>query len=504
MKNKPILLAILDGVACRAEATGNAFKAANTKNLDTLIEKYPNTIMQASGEAVGLPKGQMGNSEVGHLNIGAGRTVYQSLTLINKAIETGTINDNEVLLGAMSNAVENNSALHLIGLLSDGGVHSHINHLFGLLELAKNKGVKEVYVHGVLDGRDVAPKSALTFVEALETKMAELGLGKIATLAGRFYAMDRDKRWERVEPAYAAMVRGEGAKFASATELVETSYANEILDEFVVPAVVEGTSPMSDNDSIVFINFRPDRAIEIATALTNPEFDGFDNSDAPKNINFVCMMRYSENVLGNIAFAPQILTHILGDVLSDRGYKQLRIAETEKYAHVTFFFDGGVDKEIDGATRVLVPSPKVATYDLQPEMSAYEVKDQLLAKLEENEQDVIILNFANPDMVGHTGIFDSAVKAVETVDECIGEIYEKVNELGGVMIITSDHGNSDEVTNPDGSANTAHTTRPVPVIVTKEGVTLREDGALCDIAPTILGLLEEELPAEMTGKSLIV
>ena len=503
MKKRPIVLCILDGYGIRDSSVGNAVKLANTPNLDDLSAMYPTTRLNASGMAVGLPEGQMGNSEVGHMNIGAGRVVYQSLTLINKAVQDGEFFKNEKLLGAMAHAKENNSKLHIWGLLSDGGVHSSIEHIFALLEMAKQYGLKRVYVHAFLDGRDVAPDSGAGYVEMLENKMKEIGVGELYSISGRYYAMDRDKRWDRIELAYNNMVKGEGKSFTSGVDYVKASYQEEVYDEFVIPGHSETVDgKIEDNDAIIFANFRPDRAIQMSSVITNDDYL-WQPSVKPKNIAFVCMMKYADTVNGEIAFALPKLTNTLGDYLSSQGLKQLRIAETEKYAHVTFFLDGGVDKEIEGATRVLINSPKVATYDLQPEMSAYEVKDRLIEELNKDIHDVVIVNFANCDMVGHTGILPAAIKAVSVVDECVGEVYEKVLELGGTMLITADHGNSEMLVDEDGNPFTAHTTNQVPLIVTNTHLELKDGGKLGDLAPTILTLLGLPIPSEMTGDSLI-
>lgn len=503
MKKRPIVLCILDGYGLRDSSIGNAVKLANTPNLDDLQIMYPTTTIDASGMAVGLPDGQMGNSEVGHMNIGAGRVVYQSLTLINKAVQDGTFFENEKLLSAIEHAKKHDSKLHIWGLLSDGGVHSSIEHIYALLEMAKKHGLTKVYVHAFLDGRDVAPDSGASFVEAICKKMEEIGVGEVYSISGRYYAMDRDKRWDRVELAYNNMVKGEGEAFTCPVQYVKDSYAKEVYDEFVIPghsSTVNGT--IEDNDAIIFANFRPDRAIQMASVITNDEYM-WQPTTKPTNLAFVCMMKYADTVNGEIAFALPSLTNTLGDYLSAQGLKQLRIAETEKYAHVTFFLDGGLDKEIEGATRVLVNSPKVATYDLQPEMSAYEVKDQLIAELDKDIHDVVIVNFANCDMVGHTGIIPAAIKAVSVVDECVGEVYDKVAELGGTMLITADHGNSEMLVDEEGNPFTAHTTNKVPLIVTNSHLELKEGGKLGDLAPTMLTLLGLPIPAEMNGTSLI-
>lgn len=504
MKKRPVVLCILDGYGLTDRIDGNAVKLANTPNLDDLMAMYPTTTLQASGNAVGLPEGQMGNSEVGHLNIGAGRVVYQSLTLINKAVKDGTFYENEAFLKAIQHVKDNDSKLHIWGLLSNGGVHSSNEHIYALLQLAKDKGLQKVYVHAFLDGRDVAPDSGADFVQELQDKMNEIGVGQIASVSGRYYAMDRDKRMDRVELAYNALIAKSGEIYSDAVQYVKDSYAKEVYDEFVIP----GYNPdcggaVSDNDAIIFANFRPDRAIQMSNVFTADVYDNFKPADKPKNIHFVCMMRYADTVNGDIAFKALDLSNTLGDYLSNQGLKQLRIAETEKYAHVTFFMDGGVDKEIEGATRVLINSPKVATYDLQPEMSAYEVKDALIAELDKDIHDVVIVNFANCDMVGHTGIIPAAIKAVSVVDECVGEVYEKVFELGGTMLITADHGNSERLLDEDNNPFTAHTTNPVPLIVTNSHLELKEGGKLGDLAPTMLQLLGLPIPAEMTGESLL-
>ena len=506
---KPVALIILDGFALREETKGNAVAQAKKPNFDKYWAAYPHTTLTAFGEAVGLPDGQMGNSEVGHLNIGAGRIVYQDLTRISKSIREGEFFRNETLLGAVRHAKEKGRKLHLYGLLSDGGVHSHIDHLFALLELAKREGLAEVYVHAFLDGRDVAPDSAKRYIEALQAKIAELGVGKIATVQGRYYAMDRDKRWDRVEKSYRAMVYGEGPKYRDPIQALVDSYEQSVLDEFVVPTVIvddagEPVGLVESEDAVIFFNFRPDRAIQLSQVFTNDDFRGFDRGEKfPRNLHFVCMTLFSETVGGYVAYAPKSLDNTLGEVLVQHGKKQLRIAETEKYPHVTFFFSGGRDIELPGEKRVLIPSPKVATYDLKPEMSAYEVADAAVAEIESGVHDAIILNFANPDMVGHSGMLEPTIKAVEATDECLGRVVEAVLKQGGVCIITADHGNADVIIDENGRPHTAHTTNPVPFIVTKPGIELSEDGILADIAPTMLELLELPQPAEMSGKSLI-
>ncbi|MGG0464249.1 2,3-bisphosphoglycerate-independent phosphoglycerate mutase [Priestia aryabhattai] len=509
MSKKPVALIILDGFALRDEDKGNAVTHAKKPNFDRFWNEYPHATLQASGEAVGLPEGQMGNSEVGHLNIGAGRIVYQSLTRVNVAIREGEFEQNETLVAAVKHAKEKGTNLHLFGLLSDGGVHSHIEHLYALLRLAKSEGLEKVYIHGFLDGRDVAPQSAETYLKELNEKIEEYGVGEIATISGRYYSMDRDKRWERVEKSYRAMVYGEGPSYTSAEECVKDSYENGIYDEFVLPSVItkEDGSPVAtiqDEDAVIFYNFRPDRAIQISNTFANEDFRSFDRGEKhPKNLHFVCLTHFSETVDGYVAFKPINLDNTLGEVLSQNNLKQLRIAETEKYPHVTFFMSGGREAEFPGETRILIDSPKVATYDLKPEMSAYEVTDALLAEIEGDKQDAILLNFANPDMVGHSGMLEPTVKAIETVDECLGKIVDAILAKGGTAIITADHGNADEVITLEGNPMTAHTTNPVPVIVTKQGLELREDGILGDLAPTMLTLLDVAQPKEMTGKTLI-
>ncbi|MFE4045828.1 2,3-bisphosphoglycerate-independent phosphoglycerate mutase [Priestia sp. YIM B13490] len=509
MSKKPVALIILDGFALRDEDKGNAVTHAKKPNFDRFWNEYPHATLEASGEAVGLPEGQMGNSEVGHLNIGAGRIVYQSLTRVNVAIREGEFEQNETLLAAVKHAKEKGTNLHLFGLLSDGGVHSHIEHLYALLRLAKSEGLEKVYIHGFLDGRDVAPQSAETYLKELNEKIEEYGVGEIATISGRYYSMDRDKRWERVEKSYRAMVYGEGPSYTSAEECVKDSYENGIYDEFVLPSVItkEDGSPVAtiqDEDAVIFYNFRPDRAIQISNTFANEDFRSFDRGEKhSKNLHFVCLTHFSETVDGYVAFKPINLDNTLGEVLSQNNLKQLRIAETEKYPHVTFFMSGGREAEFPGETRILIDSPKVATYDLKPEMSAYEVTDALLAEIEGDKQDAILLNFANPDMVGHSGMLEPTVKAIETVDECLGKIVDAILAKGGTAIITADHGNADEVITLEGNPMTAHTTNPVPVIVTKQGLELREDGILGDLAPTMLTLLDVAQPKEMTGKTLI-
>ncbi|MBM7853640.1 2,3-bisphosphoglycerate-independent phosphoglycerate mutase [Desulfohalotomaculum tongense] len=508
---KPVALIILDGWGISAREEGNAIALADKPNMDKYCQQYPHTVLSASGEDVGLPAGQMGNSEVGHLNIGAGRVVYQELTRISRSIRDGSFFTNEELLAAMGSAKENNGALHLMGLLSDGGVHSHIEHLFALLELARQQHLKQVYIHAILDGRDVPPANARKYIKALEEKCARLGVGKIVTVMGRYYAMDRDQRWERTEKAYRAMVMGEGYRAGSAEEAVEEAYQREETDEFVTPTVIigPGGSPLAavvDGDSIIFYNFRPDRARQITRAFTDSEFNGFKRPREHPGVHFTCMTRYDKTIAAPVAFKPQKLVNTLGEVLSKNNIKQLRLAETEKYAHVTFFFNGGVEMPNPGEERVLIPSPKVATYDQKPEMSAYEVTAALLENLEKDRFRVIIMNYANTDMVGHTGDMEAAVKAIEAVDECLGKAVDAILERGGTAIITADHGNAERMKDEKGNPLTAHTSEPVPFLLISHGrlrhAKLRR-GSLQDIAPTILELLQIPKPPEMTGRSLI-
>lgn len=501
---KPLILMILDGFGIAGDK-GNAIKAANKPNIDRLFSSNPVTQIGASGMDVGLPDGQMGNSEVGHTNIGAGRVVYQELTRITKSIQDGDFFNNEALCNAIDNAIKNGTALHIMGLLSDGGVHSHNTHLYGILELAKKKGLEKVYVHAFLDGRDVPPSSGKDYVAACVEEMKKIGVGQIATVMGRYYAMDRDNRWERVVKAYSAMVYGEGVKCADPVEAVAASYAEGVTDEFVVPTVIDGAAPIGANDSMIFYNFRPDRAREITRTFVDPDFSGFERKKGFFPLTYVCMTQYDATMPNvQVAFKPQSLDNTFGEYISNKGLTQLRIAETEKYAHVTFFFNGGVEKTYENEDRILVASPKVATYDLQPEMSAYEVADKCAEAIKSGKYDVIILNFANCDMVGHTGVFDAAVKAVEAVDACVGKVTDAIAEMGGVSLITADHGNADKMFEDDGSPFTAHTTNPVPFCVIGYPCQLREGGKLADIAPTMLQILGLEQPEEMTGTSLIL
>lgn len=508
-QDKLAALIILDGFAIRDEVIGNAVKQAKTPNFDRYWENYPHSQLEASGEAVGLPDGQMGNSEVGHLNIGAGRIVYQSLTRVNLSIREGNFFQIQAFLKSIHKAKTNNKALHLFGLLSDGGVHSHINHLFALLELAKANDLEKVYVHAFLDGRDVGPQTARDYIRQTEKKMKKLGVGKFATVSGRYYAMDRDHRWERVKKSYEAMTQGKGPKYQHPMDVIDDSYERGIYDEFIIPSVIvdkhqKPVGLIEDNDTIIFYNFRPDRAIQISQTFTNADFRDFDRGEnVPQDIDFVTFTNYSDDIKGFVAFTPNNLDNTIGEVLSKNGLKQLRIAETEKYPHVTYFMSGGKNEKFPGEKRILIDSPKVATYDLKPEMSAYEVTDALLQELEAGKQEAIILNFANPDMVGHSGKLGPTIQAIEAVDECLGKIVDKIIELGGTAIITADHGNSDEVVTMAGEPMTSHTTNPVPVIVTKKGIHLRDDGILADLSPTMLDVLKLEKPEQMTGKSLI-
>lgn len=502
---KPVVLIVMDGIAYGELTSDNAFALAKKPHLDLLLHEFPNSILDASGEAVGLPEGQMGNSEVGHMNLGAGRVVYQSLTRVNVSIKDRSFYENPAYLHSFEHVKKHDSKLHIFGLLSDGGVHSHIKHFKEIFRNAKEHGVSHAFFHAFLDGRDVPPKSAVTYIKELETFFKETNFGVIATVSGRYYAMDRDKNWDRIQLAYDSMTFGRAPHFDSASDGVLKSYDQEIVDEFVKPFVVDDQGLIQSNDSIIFMNFRPDRAIEIGTAYSNKEAAPLLITEGgPDNIFFVSTMKYADSVKGEIAYQLNDLTNTYGDYISDLGLSQLRIAETEKYAHVTFFFDGGVDKEIKGAKRVLIPSPKVATYDLQPEMSAYKVTDQVLEELEKRTHDTIVLNFANGDMVGHTGIISAAIKAVETVDECVGRVVDKILEVGGIAVITSDHGNCEKMKDEDGNPFTAHTTNLVPLIITKKGLMLRSDGNLGDIAPTMLQLMGLSQPKEMTGKTLIV
>lgn len=507
MTKSPVGLIILDGFACRDEIKGNAVKAAKKPNFDRYWKRFPHNTLRADGEFVGLPEGQMGNSEVGHMNIGAGRIVYQSLTRIHKSIEDGDFFNIEEFVKCMTRLKQDGKALHLMGLVSDGGVHSHIDHLIALVKLAKQHDLKEVYIHAFLDGRDVGPSTGLGYIEQLEKALEEIGLGQISTVSGRYYAMDRDKRWDRIQKAYQAIVNGQGPSFSSASEGIQVSYDAEIYDEFVVPFVIENNKEavgqISDNDAVIFFNFRPDRAIQLSTALSNSDFSEFGRMNPPENLEFISFTEYSDAVKGQIAFKKVNLVNTIGEVIAKADKTQLRIAETEKYPHVTFFMSGGRHEAFPGEERILINSPKVATYDLQPEMSAYEVKDALIEKIQEDVIDGIILNFANPDMVGHSGMLEPTVKAIEAVDECLGQIVDLILSKGGTAIITADHGNSDEVVDMEGNPMTAHTTNPVPIIITKESVDISDGGILADLAPTMLKLMGIDQPEEMTGRPLI-
>ena len=511
MSKKPTVLMILDGYGLNDKVEGNAIAQAKTPVMDKLMAEYPFVKGNASGMAVGLPEGQMGNSEVGHLNMGAGRIIYQELTKITKAIEDGDFFENQALLAACKNAKENNTALHMMGLVSDGGVHSHNGHIYGLLELAKRQGVEKVYVHCFLDGRDTPPASGKEYVEALEAKMKEIGIGEVASVSGRYYAMDRDNRWDRVERAYNALVKGEGVQAESATAGIQASYDADKTDEFVEPMViVKDGAPVAtvkDGDSVIFFNFRPDRAREITRTFCDDNFEGFDRGERVKT-TFVCFTEYDVTIQNKqVAFVKEEITNTFGEFLAAHNMTQARIAETEKYAHVTFFFNGGVEEPNKGEDRILVKSPKVATYDLKPEMSAYEVCDKLVDAIKSDKYDVIIINFANPDMVGHTGVEDAAIKAIEAVDECVGKAVDALKEVDGQMFICADHGNAEQlIDETTGEPFTAHTTNPVPFILVNAdpAYKLREGGCLADIAPTLIELMGMEQPKEMTGKSLLV
>ena len=504
LKKAPVALIIMDGWGNGDNSdANNAIAVAKTPVIDGLLADCPNAVLACSGEAVGLPEGQMGNSEVGHTNIGAGRVIYQELTRITRAIRDGSFFENEALLAAVSSAKEKGGALHLFGLLSPGGVHSHSDHLYALLELAKKQGVEKVYIHAFLDGRDVPPSSAAEYMEALEKKIAAVGTGEVATVSGRYYAMDRDKRWDRVAKAYEAIAHAAGVKAASAAAAISTSYAADVTDEFVVPAVIGDYKGMKPEDSVIFYNFRPDRAREITHAFTDETFDGFVRDEDLKPF-YTTMTQYEAGMNVHIAYPPQSINNTLGEIAEKNGLTQLRIAETEKYAHVTFFFNGGLEKPYEGEDRILVPSPKVATYDLQPEMSAVEVTDKVVEAIGSGKYDFIILNYANGDMVGHTGVLSAAVKAVETVDTCVGRFVEAIRKMGGCVCITADHGNAECMVDPEtGAPFTQHTTNVVPFIVVAEGVEKVKDGRLCDIAPTMLKLAGIAQPEEMTGEALI-
>ena len=506
MSKKPVLLCIMDGFGWVPNETyGNAVVAAKTPHLDALMEKYPMTTIDASGMAVGLPDGQMGNSEVGHTNMGAGRIVYQQLTLITKSIRDGEMFKNPVLVKNMKAAIEADKAIHLMGLVGTGGVHSHADHWFGVLEMAKHMGAKEVYLHCITDGRDTDPHAGKGFLADLQAKLDELGVGKIASVSGRYYAMDRDNNWDREEKAYAAFVYGEGNHAANAAEAIEASYAADKTDEFVLPCVTCEGGRVQDGDTVIFMNFRPDRARQMTRIFCDDDFKGFERRGGRKQVNYVCMAEYDATMPNcEVAYPPVELKNVLGQYLSENGKTQLRIAETEKYAHVTFFFNGGVEAPYEGEDRCVIPSPKVATYDLKPEMSAPEVADECVKRIESGKYDVVILNFANCDMVGHTGVFEAAVKAVEAVDAAVEKVVTAVLNAGGCAFLTADHGNAEKMKNPDGTPFTAHTTNVVPFVAIGCGdVKLREGGCLADIAPTMLPYIGLPVPAEMTGKSII-
>jgi 2,3-bisphosphoglycerate-independent phosphoglycerate mutase len=511
MPKKPLVLMILDGWGCRQACPDNAITRANPSHFYSLQNKYPHTWLECSGNEVGLPQGQMGNSEVGHLNIGAGRIVYQEITRISKAVEDGSFFNNQEFLRAIDFAREHHGSVHLMGLLSDGGVHSELSHLYALLKLCKDCQAEKVFVHGFLDGRDVAPKSAMDYINALEVKMKEIGIGEIATLGGRFYGMDRDNRWERIEKAYNAIVMGEGPKAASAQAAITASYEARVTDEFMEPVVLVDTSgkaiaTIEDGDSVIFFNFRADRARQISHALLDKQMTNFNRRRLPV-IHFVCMTQYDIDLSAPAAFMPQNLNNTLGEVLSYKDIKQLRIAETEKYAHLTFFFNGGVEEADQGEERILIPSPKVATYNLQPEMSARKITERTLAEINRDYYDVIIMNYANADMVGHTGVLEATIESIKVLDECLARVVELVLQKEGVVMITADHGNAEMMVSETGGPFTAHTTSKVPFILVSEQYKdqqLRENGSLRDIAPTVLSLLRIDIPLEMTGNSLIM
>ncbi len=502
---KPVALIIMDGFGYNPDSYGNAIADAKKPNLDKLFAECPHTLIGASGLDVGLPDGQMGNSEVGHTNIGAGRVVYQMLVKISKSIKEGTIRKNPAIVGAVENCVKNGSALHLMGLLSDGGVHSHIEHLFGLMEMAKDMGVEKIYVHAFLDGRDVPPTSGAEYMEKLVQETQRIGAGKVATVMGRFYAMDRDNAWDRVEKAYAAMVYGEGVEGCCPVGAIKKSYEEGVTDEFMVPTVLDKEGTIKAGDSVIFFNFRPDRARQITRAFVDPDFTGFPRKNGFFPLHFVCMTQYDATMPNvHVAFPPEALTMTMGEYISKNGLTQLRIAETQKYAHVTFFYNGGEEKTFPGEDRILIKSPDVETFDLKPEMSAYEVTDAVVKAIEEDKYNMIILNYANCDMVGHTGIEEAATKAVEAVDACVGRTVDAILKAGGAALITADHGNAEKMKEPDGAPFTAHTTNPVPLIVAGYPCKLRDGGRLADLSPTMLDIMGLPKPPEMDGESLIV
>ena len=508
MSKTPVAIIILDGFGWRPDDHGNAVNQANKPNFDRYMAEFPHATMKASGLEVGLPEGQMGNSEVGHTNIGAGRVVYQSITRIDKSIADGDFAENEVLLNTYKYVNEHNSALHLFGLVSDGGVHSHQRQLNAMIQEAKKNNVERIYIHAFTDGRDVAPNSAVESIQELEDFLAAEGIGEIATITGRFYAMDRDNRWPRVKRAYDAIYHGEGNHATDPVQAVKDSYAEEVFDEFIEPVVLtkdgKPVGTVEDNDAIIFFNFRPDRAIELSRAISEEGFTEFDRGNQPTGTKLVTMTNYTDDMNADVVFPPVYLTNVLGQVLADNDLKQVRVAETEKFPHVTFFMNGGIHEEFPGEERILIPSRKVETYDLKPEMSAYEVADALVEKIEADAYDAIILNFANPDMVGHSGMLEPTIKAVEATDDNLGRVVDAILAKDGYAVIFADHGNADTVITDEGTPHTAHTTVPVPVIVTKKGLELRTDGKLADVAPTMLDLLGLEIPAEMTGESLII
>ena len=511
MKDKQYILMILDGMGINEEEKGNAIKLAKTPNLDKLFARYKHATLKTSGLSVGLPEGQMGNSEVGHMSIGAGRVIYQDLTLISQKIKSNEFYSNKVLLEAMDHVKRNGSKLHIFGLLSDGGVHSHIEHIYALLEMAKRENVGKVYVHAFMDGRDTPPTSGIDYMRALENKCKEIGVGRVATIIGRYYAMDIDKRYDRVEIAYNALTLGEGKKFKTAERAIENSYECQEFDEFIKPIIIvdddmEPVAKVESKDAVIFANFRPDRAREISHAFTDTKFDGFVRKTGKlSNLKYVCMTEYDETLEGvKVAYKKEEIKETIGEFLSKRGYTQLRIAETEKYAHVTYFLNGGVEKVIDGESRILIPSPKVATYDLKPEMSAYEVTDKLLEVIDKKLYDVIIINYANGDMVGHTGNLDAAISAVEVIDECVGKVIDKLTEEKGEAIIIADHGNCEQMIDLNtGAPMTSHTTFDVPIIVVSDRVEDVVSGALTDVSPTLINLMGLNKPKEMTGHSLV-
>ncbi|MBQ3306716.1 MAG: 2,3-bisphosphoglycerate-independent phosphoglycerate mutase [Bacilli bacterium] len=499
---KTFLLCILDGCGLAPKNKYNAFDNANKPTLDYIRENYPHTILEASGKPVGLPDGQMGTSEVGHMNIGSGRICYQSLEMINHAIETGEFFKNKNILKVIDHVKENHSKLHVMGLISDGGIHSHTSHLLALVDMCKQNGIKEIYFHLFTDGRDTGVKTAQKWIKKLEDKIDETKLGTITTISGRYYAMDRDNNYDRLKLAYDAICYGIGEHYNTVKEVFEDQYSKDITDEFILPSIIND-GKLADNDGIIVWNYRPDRLREMFTAITNPEESPMETTNF-KNIKFVSMMPINETVKGLTAFEHQEINNGIGEYVASLGMSQLRIAETEKYVHVTHFFDGDKDIELPNEKKILIPSPKVATYDLKPEMSAEEITDSLLKELDKDYLDLVILNYANGDMVGHTGVYDAAVTAVEFMDKCVKRLYDKIEEIGGTMIITADHGNCDVMVNPDGTPCTTHTTNPVPFYITKKDVKLKEHGKLADIAPTILDVMGLPIPVEITGESLLI